>query len=101
MQMLFSLLVETASAARWIDVGGLGVRLSFQDFSNNFTALLLAAAVILCIVLFLVGAMLMVISRGQQDQLQLGKEYMIRSLIGLGVVLVSYGIVQTVFYLLY
>lgn len=78
-----------------------GVSITFTELSQNLISLFLAAIVILCLVLFLVGTFMMVISRGEQDLLQQGKDYMIRSIMGLSVVLGSYGILQTVYYLLY
>lgn len=54
-----------------------------------------------CGILFLIGALLMVISRGKDDQLQKGKDLMIQSMIGLAVTLSAYAIIRTLFSVLY
>lgn len=98
-------LIESALAhddpPRHLHVGGLGVDLTLNEFNQNFFGFLAVTIVSLCVILFLIGAFLTVLSRGKQDTVQKGKDLMLWSLVGLAVVLGSYGIVRTAFFFLY
>jgi hypothetical protein len=80
---------------------GLGAPISFSTVVQNAVGVLVMSIAFLCVVLFLLGAFLMVMSRGKEDQLQKGRELMIHSLIGLAIVLGSYAILRTFFALIY
>jgi hypothetical protein len=54
-----------------------------------------------CTVAFLIGAFLIVVSRGQEPLLPRGKSLIIDSLIGMAVVLGAQGILRLVVYVLY
>ena len=69
----------------------------FQQMNNAF----FAAAGMIALSIFLVGAFMMVISAGQDTLLQSGKRAMKGSLIGIALVTGSYGIYRTVVYWLY
>ncbi|MBI3331619.1 hypothetical protein HYZ99_01525 [Candidatus Peregrinibacteria bacterium] len=79
----------------------LGANVKFSTVFGNAVSALAGLAGTFCGVLFLIGAFLMVISRGKDDQLQKGKDLMIQSLIGLAVVLGAYAIIRTLFAVLY
>ncbi len=89
-----------ALADRFIIVGT-GIRIGFTQALGNLMGFLVTTMSGLAVCLFLVGALLMVASRGQEDQMKRGKDIMIGSLIGLAVVLGSYAIYRTVLYLIY
>jgi hypothetical protein len=59
------------------------------------------AASLIALAVFLIGAFLMVISAGQDTLLQPAKRAMKGSLIGLAIIVGSYGIYRTVVFLLY
>ena len=100
LSLISVLLLPSLAHARTLPVS-IGVSLTLAQLQANITGLLVGGIVIVCTVLFLCGAFLLVFSRGEQDQLQKGKDYMIKSLIGLAVVMASYGILRTVFFFLY
>ena len=81
--------------------GTLGANTTFDQLLSNVTGFLAGTIVTLCIATFLIGAFFLVISRGKQDQVERGKNLMIGSLIGLAIVLGSYAILRTAFYILY
>ena len=81
--------------------GTLGANITYAQVISNITGFLAKTIVTVCIAMFLMGAFMLVISRGKQDQVDRGKNFMIGSLIGLGIVLGSYGILRTVLYIIY
>jgi hypothetical protein len=86
---------------RTLPIGGLGVNMSFLALGANFIGSLVLLMIVLCTILFLVGALLLILSRGKEDQVSRGKNLMIGSLIGLAIVLGSYAIISTFLYFLY
>lgn len=79
-----------------------------SGFSGGLPELILRVVMFLsyaigtfCTIAFLVGAFLIVLSRGQEPLLPRGKNLVIESLIGLAVVLGANGILRVVMYVLY
>lgn len=72
-----------------------------QAVLENVVQFLLGAGGFVCITVFMLGAFYMVFSRGKEDLLQKGKDLMIGAVVGLAVILGSYGIIRTFFYVLY
>lgn len=54
-----------------------------------------------CTALFLIGAFLYTASRGQDQWVQKGKDFMLGSVLGLMTVVGSYAILRTVYYFIY
>ena len=79
----------------------LGTSLPLSQIIANAISTLAGVIVIFTSVLFLLGAFFMVISRGKEDQLQTGKDLMIKSLIGLAVAGSAYGFIRTLLYVIY
>ncbi|NOS68235.1 MAG: hypothetical protein HOO67_07840 [Candidatus Peribacteraceae bacterium] len=80
---------------------GTGVRLNFSQVMANLTVFIAESSVGVCTLLFLVGAAMLTMSRGDQTKVDNGKKLMISALIGLALVLGAYAIVRTVLYFLY
>ena len=102
--LLIFLLPGVASAQlvnRFIVVNsGTPVR-TFVQLMDNLMVFLVTTIVSVTVVLFLVGAVHMVASAGKPELLEKGKKLMKNSLIGLALVLGSYTILRTIFFLLY
>ena len=79
----------------------LGSGLSLLGVVGNVVEMLALTAIIFTTVLFLIGAFMMILSRGKDDQLSKGKDLMIQSLIGLAVVGGAYALIRTLFWLIY
>ncbi len=94
---LFGVPVPALALQRRSLIVDLGASLTFPQIAANATRTLVAAIVLLCITLFLLGAFVMVLSRGKEDQLQKGKDLMIWSLVGMAVVIGSYAIIRTLY----
>ena len=78
-----------------------GVRIPWIAAMSNLTGFVAVSAVGVCTLAFLYGAGQLVLSRGNQTEVDNGKKAMIHALIGLAIVLGSYGIIRTVLYFLY
>jgi len=78
-----------------------GLRYSFLQLLNNIVSFLSVTAVTVCTTLFLIGAFMMVFYAYDENQVKTGKDIMTYSLIGLVVILGSYGIMRTVLFLIY
>lgn len=89
-----------ASAQRTLGIS-VGTPLGLQDILNNIIVFLAGTIITISLIMFVMGALFMVISRGNEQQVTRGKELMIGAVIGLTVVLGAYGIVRTVFFLIY
>ena len=79
----------------------LGATISFPELIGNAVEALALISILFTTVLFLIGAFMMVISRGKEDQVSKGKDLMIQSLIGMAVVGGAYGLIRTIFWLIY
>lgn len=79
----------------------LGSSASMTQIVGNVIQVLALVAILLFGTLFVVGAVFMVGSRGKEDQLNTGKELMIKSMIGLAIVGGAYGLIRTLYYLIY
>ena len=104
MSLLLHLLTAPAKALALEDrsvVLNTGIRISWVEAFSNLTGFVAGSAIGVCTLLFLYGAGQLVISRGDQTQVDNGKKAMINALIGLAIVLASYGILRTVLYFLY
>ncbi len=55
----------------------------------------------LCTTLFLVGAFWMVINAGKEERAKQGRTIMTNAFIGLAIVLLSYAIIRTIFYIIF
>ena len=80
---------------------GTGIRISFVQLVSNLISFLAVSVLSVCTVLFLIGAVQVTVSHGDQTKIDNGKKLMISSLVGLALVLSSYAIVRTVLYFLY
>lgn len=63
-------------------------------------AFLASTAVIVCTVLFLIGAFYVVLFAGKEERVKTGKDLMIGSLVGLAIIMGAYAIVRTFLYTL-
>ena len=79
----------------------LGSNQPLTDVIGNVIEMLALTVIIFTTVLFLAGAFMMIISRGKDDLLSKGKDLMIQSLIGMAVVGGAYGLIRTLFWLIY
>ncbi len=94
------LLPQLAAAQRFMTVNT-GVRASFPEIMTKIVSFLAVTSVMFTITLFLIGAFKMVMYGYNENKLKEGKDLMIGSLIGLCVILGSYGIIRTVLFLVY
>ena len=80
-----------------------GFGLTLNQIMANIISFLAVSIVGLALVLFLIGAFLLIFANltHNEDLLGKGKNAMKRSLIGMAIVLGSYAIVRTIVYLLY
>ncbi len=93
-------LAQNQNQARVLYVGT-GVRISLgQVFANIYLFMAVSAAGFFTL-LFLLGAATLTVSRGDQTKVDNGKKMMISALVGLAIVMGSYGIMRTVLYFLY
>ncbi len=88
-----------AAAQRYVTVYGNTIDL--QQFMGNIVSLGTRWIVGLTTTLFLIGAFMMVLFAGQQTKVDLGKKIMTGALTGLAVVMLSYAIIESVFYVIY
>jgi len=79
----------------------LGSSQTLADVIGNVIEMLALTIIVFTTVLFLAGAFMMIISRGKDDLLSKGKDLMIQSLIGMAVVGGAYGLIRTLFWLIY
>lgn len=84
-----------------IHVGVFGADIDFMSFMANAVGLFSMTVGIICTILFLIGALYMVLSTGSPDRLGKGQKLMTESLIGLAIVLGAYGIMRTIYFLIY
>lgn len=78
-----------------------GVRTSFLQVMGNMYTFMAASAAGVCTLLFLLGAAQLTVSKGDQTKVDNGKKLMVSALIGLAIILGSYGIIRTILYFLY
>lgn len=96
---LFHLLAPAAHAQGHITIDT-GIRATFPQVMTAIVNFLAGSALAVCTAIFLVGALMMVGYAAKPDKAEQGKKIMIDSLVGLAIILGSYGILRTVFYLL-
>lgn len=75
-----------------------GINTSFANILSGVTAILLAGAAPVMLAVFMIGALFMTAAAGDEGRIKKGKDIMIGSLIGLFVILGSYGILRTVLF---
>ncbi|HVW66958.1 MAG TPA: hypothetical protein VHA78_04500 [Candidatus Peribacteraceae bacterium] len=78
----------------------IGTQLSIWQIITRIITFLAGSVVIIAGAMFLVGAFMIVLSGAKEDYKQKGKDLMIGSLIGMGVVLGAYAILRTVSFFL-
>lgn len=79
-----------------------GIRISFATAIENLVSFLAGTIVVMSVMFFLIGAVFLIASHGSNtDFLEKGKKSMRNSLIGLAIVLSSYAILRTAFFILY
>jgi hypothetical protein len=78
-----------------------GIRSSFPEIMTGIMVFLTTSSLFVASTLFLIGAFYVVISRGEEATMKKGKDLMTGSLIGLLVILGSYGILRTVLFIIY
>ena len=78
-----------------------GIRIAWPQLVANLTGFVAASAFGVCTLVFLIGASLLVISAGDQTKVDNGKKMMVGALIGLAIIMGSYGILRTILYFLY
>ena len=78
-----------------------GLRVPFLQVMGNLYQFMAVSAVGVCTLLFLIGAGLLTVSHGDQTKVDNGKKLMISALVGLAIILGSYGIMRTILYFTY
>lgn len=103
MSFLLRLFVSptTAFAIERFTVMATGVRLNFSQVMANLTRFIAVMSVGVCTLIFLVGAGMLTVSRGDETMKSNAKNAMKNSLIGLAFTLGSYGIIRTILYFVY
>lgn len=81
-----------------VNVGG---DLNLMDIAMNIMFFLVALIPIVAVAMFMVGALMLVLAHGKEDQVDNAKKLLLGSVIGMAVVLGSYGIVRTVYWFLF
>lgn len=97
--LFVAVLPELADAQRTLPVGG-----TFSSVEAIITRVInyLAGVIIfVASMMFTVGAFFVTFSRGDGDQLKRGKDLIIGAIIGMAVVLGSFSILRTIFYIIY
>lgn len=97
---LFLPSVASALTDRSITVNT-GVRITIDQLFANIYGFAAGSIVPIATLLFLVGAAYVVASHGGEEGVGKGKKIMRESLIGMGIVLGAYGIIRTLFAILY
>ena len=77
-----------------------GIRISFASALDNLVTFLAVSAGAVAICVFLIGAFYVVSSSVHAEGMETGKKMMKNSLMGLAIILGSFAILRTVFYLL-
>lgn len=96
------LLLPAAAAAEGRSITlSTGFNMSLTDILGNVVKVGAEWISGFCVMLFLIGAFLMVINAGKEERAKMGQSLVISSLIGLGVTLGAAAIVQTVLYVIY
>lgn len=85
----------------WTLPDSISARLSISAILTNVVNYLAASAVFVAAVMFTLGAFYVTFSRGEADTLNRGKGLIIGATVGMAVVLGSYAILRTVFYIIY
>lgn len=99
--LLSALLLPASAAAQntlQINIDG---NLSLQQIMANIMIFMVKLIPVVAIAAFVVGALMMVLSRGKDDMIEKAKKLLISSVIGMAVVLGSYMIVRTVNWFLF
>ena len=78
-----------------------GVHVPFLVVMGNLYHFMAMSAAGVCTFLFLLGAGQLTISHGDQTKVDNGKKMMIGALVGLAIILGSYGIMRTILYFAY
>lgn len=80
---------------------GIDPNLGVADVIANIANVLATTIEAICVTIFVAGALLFIISAGNEQRKTLGKDMMISSVIGFAVVLASQGIMNAVLWFLY
>lgn len=78
-----------------------GTQISPLQLLGQIAVFAVVSAAIICTCIFIIGAFFLVASHGKDDLVQKGKDFMTGALIGLVVVLGSYGLLRTMLYAIY
>jgi hypothetical protein len=100
LKILLAPVAALAADPRFVTMGT-GVQIGWIQAMGNLTRFVVLTATGVCSLLFLAGAAQLTISRGDQTKVDNGKKMMVSALIGLAIVMGSYGIIRTVLFFLY
>lgn len=95
------LLPLTAAAQRPPINVNVDTGLSLQQVFENILAFMVALIPVYAVAAFMIGALMMVISRGKDEGIDKAKKLIIGSIVGMGVVLGCYAIVRTVYWFVF
>lgn len=93
-------LTSVPAAARTLTVG-IGTPISALGLFFRVANFLAISSATVCLGIFVVGALILTGSRGQESGVQKGRDLMTGSLIGLAVILGSYALLRLVLYVVY
>jgi hypothetical protein len=80
---------------------GIGVNTSIPELILRIITAATIGITFICTALFLIGAFMLVFSAGKEDTIGTAKDMMTKSLMGMAVVLGSYAIIRTLFFVVY
>ncbi len=95
----FSVLPGTVFAANSITISGSS--LTLPEFLQHIVTMGATWIAALCTTLFLVGGFWMIINAGKEERAKQGKTIMTNALMGLGIILLSYAVIRTVFFIIF
>lgn len=98
--LLLSLLPVVAHAQRTLTVE-LGARMSIAEVASNIVSFLSRSAGIICATLVIIGALFIVVSRGEDPWKSRGQDLVIYSLVGLAIILGAAGIIRVIYFVIY
>jgi len=90
----------TAAAQRTLKIG-VDTGLTLKQVFENILIFMVQLIPVYAVAAFMIGALMMVISRGKDDGIDKAKKLIIGSVVGMGVVLGAYAIVRTVYWFVF
>ena len=84
-----------------MNTSGFGFNVGFANMINNVVTVLQATITPIAIAVFSVGALLYIVSAGNEERKNLGKGFMIGALLGVGVAVAAKAILNFVIYFVY